>query len=145
MNQIPPYSLWLGHAGDGRDSQRILDAGIEAVVHLAAEEPPLHLPRELTYLRFPLVDGPDNPAGLLELAVTSVARLLKLGKPTLVCCGAGMSRTPAVAAAAPAILGGETPESCLVRVTEHHASDVLPGLWAEVVASVIARSGDLPL
>ena len=31
MNQVIPYKLWVGHAGDGRDFRRLLDAGIEAV------------------------------------------------------------------------------------------------------------------
>src|SRR4051812_36720706 len=69
MNQILPYPLWTGHAGDGRDYRRVLDHGIRAVVQLAAEEPPLQPPRELIYLRFPLNDGADNADDLLVLAV----------------------------------------------------------------------------
>src|SRR4051794_40333460 len=99
MTQILPYPIWIGHAGDGRDYPRLLDLGIRAVVQLAAEEPPLHPPRELAYLRFPLNDGADNPDDLLSLAVGSLASLVRLHVPTLVCCGAGMSRSPAVAAA----------------------------------------------
>src|SRR5688572_25242166 len=47
MNQILDLPLWLGHAGDGRDYRRLLDAGIQAIVQLAAEEPALSPPREL--------------------------------------------------------------------------------------------------
>src|SRR5207247_693921 len=98
MRQVLPHSLWLGHAGDGRDFRLILDTGIQAVVQLAAEEPALQLPRELIYCRFPLVDGPGNDAKLLYLATATVASLLERSLPVLVCCGAGMSRSPAIAA-----------------------------------------------
>src|SRR6267142_7076321 len=104
MRQILPHSLWLGHAGDGRDLRAILDAGIRAVVQLAIEEEPLVLPRELTFCRVPLVDGAGNEEKLLYLAVTAVANLLESRIPTLVCCGGGMSRSPAVAAAALAVV-----------------------------------------
>lgn len=81
MRQIHPHALWLGHAGDGRDFRLLLDTGIQAVVQLAAEEPPLQLPRELTYCRFPLVDGPDNERKLLSLAVTTVANFVEENVP----------------------------------------------------------------
>jgi protein-tyrosine phosphatase len=132
MRQIEPYSLWLGHAGDGRDVQVILGAGIQAVVQLAAEEPLPELPRELTFCRFPLLDGAGNELKLLDLATTTVANLLEKSVPVLVCCGAGMSRSPAVAAAALSMVYQETPEDCLKQIAEHHPADVVPGLWVDV-------------
>ena len=53
--------------------------------------------------------------------------------PTLVCCGAGMSRSPAIVAAALALVERAPFEDCLRRVARHHPSDVSPGLWSEVV------------
>ena len=94
-----PIPLWLGHAADAQDFKRILDLEITALVQLAAEEAPLQPPRELIYCRFPLVDGPGNDASLLSLAITTLANLLEKRKSVLVCCGAGLSRSPAVAAA----------------------------------------------
>src|SRR5437764_14691593 len=132
MRQIPPHGLWLGHAGDGRDFRAILDARIQAVVQLAVEEEPLHLPRELTFCRFPLVDGAGNEPKLLHLAVTTVANLLESRIPTLVCCGGGMSRSPAIAAAALAVVFQDTLEQCLERVSAHHPADLVPGLWNDV-------------
>src|SRR5262249_24404723 len=108
MNQILPHSLWIGQDGDGRDHRRLLDCGIQAVVQLALEEPPLQPPRDLIYLRFPLRDGADNPDALLKLAVGTLVCLLRHRIPTLACCGARMSRSPAVAAAALALITGET-------------------------------------
>ena len=132
MRQIHPHHLWLGHAGDGRDIRQILDAGIEAVVQVAAEEPVLELPRDLIYCRFPVVDGPGNNWNLLQLAITTVARLLDKEMPTFVVCGAGLSRSPAVAAAALALASRQFPDECLKQVAEHHPADVAPALWDEI-------------
>ncbi|HWY85672.1 MAG TPA: hypothetical protein VNX28_03055 [Gemmataceae bacterium] len=132
MRQILPYSLWLGHAGDGRDFRAVLDAGIKSVVQLAAEEAPLQLPRDLIFCRFPLLDGPGNDQTFLYLATITVANQLEKRLPILVCCGGGMSRSPAVAAAALAMIYQESPEDCLKRIAAHHPADVDPGLWNEV-------------
>ncbi|HMC65913.1 MAG TPA: hypothetical protein VKI65_13320 [Gemmataceae bacterium] len=132
MNQIQPNPLWIGHMGEGRDFRNLFDLGIKAVVELAMEEQPLQPPRELISCRFPLLDGAGNRAELLFLAVSTVASLLKMRIPTLLCCSAGGSRSPAVAAAALAMIHHEPPEECLERVVEQHASDVSPGFWDEV-------------
>jgi protein-tyrosine phosphatase len=134
VRQVSPYWLWLGHAGDGRDFRALYDAGIRAVVQLALEEPALQPPRDLVYCRIPLLDGSGNPDDALFLAVRTVADLLRRRVPALVCCGAGMSRAPAVAAAALALVEQAPPEDCLRRLAEHHhPTDVMPGLWNEVL------------
>jgi protein-tyrosine phosphatase len=132
MNQIQPYPLWLGHAGDARDFRSAFDAGIQALVDLAREEPPAEPPRELIYCRFPLLDGAGNEEVLLNLAIRTLAALINMRIPTLVCCDFGLSRSPAVAAAALAMAHEESPEACLQRVVEHHHADVSPGLWSEI-------------
>ena len=91
-------------------------------------------PRELIYCRFPLLDGSGNRCELLSVAVRTVATLLEMKIPTLLCCGAGMSRSPAIAAAALARITQESPETWLKRVADQHPSDVSPGLWQEVRA-----------
>lgn len=133
MTRILPDHLWLGHAGDGRDFQQLFEAGIQALVQLAAEEPAIQAPRELVYVRIPLLDGPGNRADFLTLAIRTVAALLTLRVPTLVCCGAGMSRSPCIAAAALAMNSGEPPGQALRRIGEHRPCDVSPSLWNEVV------------
>jgi protein-tyrosine phosphatase len=132
MNQIRPYPLWLGHAGDGSDFRPVLDAGIQALVHLSREEPAVEPPRELIYCRFPLLDGVGNEADLLNLTISTLASLVKMRIPTLVCCDFGLSRSPALTAAALAVAYHESPEECLQRVAQQHRSDVSPGLWNEI-------------
>lgn len=89
MRPVLGYPLWIGTARDARDVRRILDAGIEGVVDLAVEEPPATLTRELTYLRFPLLDGSGNPPWLIRAAVTTLAVLVRERVPTLVRAGRG--------------------------------------------------------
>jgi protein-tyrosine phosphatase len=134
MWQVAPHVLWVGHAGDGTDFRRVFDLGIRAVVQVAAEEPPPRTPRDLVFCRFPLVDGPGNDAGVLSLAVETVSGLLRRRVPTLVCCGAGLSRSPTVAAAALSLAYGELPDNCLQLVAAHRRLDVAPGLWHEIQA-----------
>jgi hypothetical protein len=132
MTRIEPYTLWIGHAGEGRDFSRIAEAGIEAVVNLAREEPPAQPPRELMYLRFPMIDGTGNRSAWIDLAVTTVANLLRLSISTLVYSGAGMSRAPTIAAAAISVAFGKNPQDCLREIVARHPSDVSPGFWDEV-------------
>lgn len=133
MNQVAPYPLWVGHGGEGHAFPRIFEEGIEAVVELAAEEPAYPSRRELIACRFPLIDGAGNRPELLALAIRTVAGLIASGIPTLVCCSGGMSRSPAVVAAALGLVNHECFEDCLKRVAHHHPSDVAPGLWREIV------------
>jgi hypothetical protein len=133
VRQVAPYPLWIGHAGEARDTRAVLSAGLLAVVDLALAEPPAPVTRELAYCRFPLVDGPGNPPWLLRAAVDTVASLLRSGTPALVACGAGMSRAPAVTAAAIALVSGRPPSECLALAVAGGACDVSPGLWEELV------------
>jgi len=100
MHQIKPHLLWAGHAGDGRNLQEIFDQRIRAIVQLALEEPPMQPLRDLIFCRIPLIDGTGNDPVLLNLAIDTVATLLRSRIATLVCCAGGMSRSPAIAAAA---------------------------------------------
>jgi protein-tyrosine phosphatase len=134
MRQVPGYSLWVGHIGDARNLRSVLSSGILAVVDLALNEPPVVLTRELVYCRFPLGDGSGNPPWLLRAAVDAGAGLLRAGTPTLVYCGAGLSRSLAVAAAAVALVRGCSPAEGLAVVSRTGPADVSPGLWAEVQA-----------
>ena len=133
MQQLVPHPLWVGHLGEGRTLQKLFDVGIQALVEVAAEEAPSRPPRELIYCRFPLLDGADNDRKVLYLATSTVANLLERGVPTLVCCGSGLSLSPALAAAALALVYQEQPEECLKRVAQQHRTDVSPGLWKQLV------------
>jgi hypothetical protein len=113
VRKIEPYLLWLGHVGHVRDLRGVFTAGVAALVDLAMNEPPATITRELVYCRFPLADGSGNAPWLLHAAIDATAGLLRSGTPTLVFCSNGMSRTPAIAAAAIAKLTNRSPDvSC---------------------------------
>ena len=109
MNQIEPYPLWVGNGGDGRATKILFEKEIRAVVQLAVEEESLRLPHEFISLRFPLIDGIGNDPDLIHLAVRSLAFLVGKGIPTLVCCGGGMSRSPADRRSSPCEYRGRSP------------------------------------
>jgi predicted protein tyrosine phosphatase len=133
MNQIEPFPVWIGHGGEAQDFRRLFEAGIEAVVELAAEEPSFPPRRDMVACRFPLIDGVGNPHHVLALAIGTVSTLIRARVPLLVCCSAGMSRAPAVVAAALASIHRQPPEESLKRVTQHHPCDVSPGLWGDII------------
>ncbi|HUG90413.1 MAG TPA: dual specificity protein phosphatase family protein [Planctomycetaceae bacterium] len=132
MRRIGDSSLFIGHVGDLRDVRSLHAAGIAAVVDLAANEAPAALTRDLIYCRLPLVDGAGNPEWLLRAAVMLLATFVRDDVPCLVCCSAGMSRSPAVAAAALARARSMPAKEALEQVAAVGAIDVSPGLWQEV-------------
>ncbi len=132
MRQISHRPLWIGHVGDLCDARAIMDAGIEAIIELADNEPFAGLPRELVRFRFPLSDGGDNPAWLLRLAVESVATLLRVGIPTLVCCSAGMSRSVCISAGGIANHEKRPFRDVLIEVTDSGPADVSPRLFGQI-------------
>lgn len=139
MREVLPNVLWIGAAGAARDVKSVMSAGIRAVIDLAIEEPPILLPREIIYCRFPLLDGDGNPAALLQSSIDTTARLVAADIPTLVACSGGMSRSPAIASAAIA----KTQSLGLAEALEHIAArgpcDVSPALWNDIKAIVASE------
>jgi hypothetical protein len=134
MHRIPSSTLWVGHVGDARDLTGLLARGITAVVDLASDESPMVVTRDLVSCRFPLVDGSGNDPWLLLLAIRTITGLIVADVPTLVYCGAGMSRTPAISAAALAIASGRPLDECLAEVVGGRPVDISPGLWIDVTS-----------
>lgn len=125
--------LWIGNALEARDPQTVFTRGIEAVVDLALEEPPAATPREVIYLRFPLRDDASNTLALVRIAVESTSKLIQGDRRTLLCCGAGVSRSPSIAAAALAGLLRFDLDATLRMVSEQAPStDISPAFWRQV-------------
>ena len=134
MREVIAGKLWIGNAGDARDVSRVLAAGVAAIVDLAIEEPPVVYPRDITYCRFPLLDGSGNPAARLHSAINAASGLIKSRIPTLIACSGGMSRAPVITAAALARATGIALQQALGEVLGTGPRDVAPGLWADVQA-----------
>jgi protein-tyrosine phosphatase len=133
MREIVQDTLWIGNAGDKDDLRAIHNHSIAAVVDLAYEEPPTSLTRDLISLRIPLVDGDGNDVNQVRLAIRVIGQLIMAATPTLVVCGAGMSRSPAIVAAAISIVHGKSLDESLKNVTDGQPHDVSPGLWSAIV------------
>lgn len=132
MHKLEPYSLWLGSVVDAWDLATVHRAEIQSIVDLASNELPIKLTRDLTYCRFPIVDGIGNNRAQLRLAIDTLEALLRAEIPTLVFCSAGMSRSPAVAAAAISRITGQPLVDCLTQITAGHAHDVAPGFICDI-------------
>jgi len=139
MYEAIPGRLWLGNSSDARDLKAIHASGIVAIIDLAHEEIPALLSRDLTYCRFPLVDGATQPE-LLSVAIQVTRAMIENGTPTLVACGAGMSRSPAIVSAALAIVRQQHPKACLQELTAGRPHDVSPELWS-AVEKIVLRLG----
>jgi hypothetical protein len=142
MREIIPTRLWIGNALDARDIRGVLGCGIVAIVDLAIEEPPIQFPRDIVYCRFPLIDGAGNQPAILRAAVQTVAGFMVSGMPTLVACGAGMCRSPAVVAAAMATTERITLADALARLTAGQPHDVSPGLLQDIAG--LCKNIDIP-
>lgn len=129
MREILPGRLWLGNATDGGNVVKMNDVGIQAIVKLAFEEANPSLPRSMLFFRIPIIDGGEPQLPLLRLAVAAVIALHRNEIPTLVICGSGMSRAPAVVAGAIAVLQDRSPDDCLREIALGNPCDVSPKLW----------------
>jgi protein-tyrosine phosphatase len=134
MREVIPKMLWTGNARDARDVKAVLGLGISAVVDLAMEEAPISFPREVIYCRYPLIDGAGNTPAVVKAAIDTTVNLIRGKVPTLVACGGGMSRSPAISAAALAVIEGTSPEQALELVAAAGPHDVSATFWAEVRA-----------
>jgi hypothetical protein len=136
MHEIIPHLFWIGNAGDLCRPAAIESAGIKAVIQVALAEQLPRLSRELLLAHFPIIDGSGNPRGVIAAALEMTASLIRFGVPTLVCCSAGMSRSPSIAAGALAIAKGIGPHEALQQIVHNQPHDVSPGLWEAVCAIV---------
>lgn len=132
MREVIPSKLWIGNALDAREVSSVLGMGITAVIDLAIEEPPIQFPRDITNCRFPLLDGSGNNPAILRAAIETTATLIASGTPTLVTCGAGMSRSPAIVAGAVTRIEGITLAEALVKTVAQQPHDVSPSLLGEI-------------
>jgi protein-tyrosine phosphatase len=134
MHCVTDNVLWIGNSFDARNSFDLLDQGLNVVVDLAIEEGTATHPREIVYLRFPIMDGIGNDKPVLEAAIRTISTLISIhGLRVAVCCSMGLSRSPALAAAAIALVQNQTPEESLSQLISRMNCDVSPGFWSEIL------------
>jgi hypothetical protein len=138
MREVIPSLLWIGNAREARDVKAVLGCGICAVVDLAIEEPAALYPRDVVYCRFPLVDGAGNSLVVGRAAIDTTTHFIRGQVPTLIACGGGMSRSPAIAAAALARFERVSPQESLERVAGSGPHDVSTAFWADVLEAGVS-------
>jgi hypothetical protein len=137
MRPIRPSLLWIGNVSNVRDLAQALEAGVTSVVDVACDDELVKIPRTLVFCRFPLADGPGNPAWMLRAAVLSTLEFLRLGSPTMVACSAGMSRSVAVATAALSLLEDRIPDHVIEEIKDiGRPTSLSPGLWRDIKAAI---------
>ena len=124
IREIDPDRLFIGNAMDARDLRLLYDNRIAAVVDLAVNEPPAQLARDMIYFRIPIIDGDGNSNAIIETAIRCVLTLIEKELRTLIACSAGMSRSPAIAAAAIALVTKQLPDECLTAIIAEVPHDV---------------------
>jgi hypothetical protein len=93
----------------------------------------------------PLIDGSGNQLGVLRAAIETTRVLIESQTSLLVACGAGMSRSPAIVAAAMAMIDGITLAEALGKMVAQQPHDVSPSLLgeiSEIVAGDFGADGD---
>lgn len=133
MIRVPDTMIWLGSVADLRDSRRMLSEGIAAIIDLAIEEPFPSLPRLINYCRFIVSDDGENDPAVLQAAIASTAMLVQGGHRAGICCNAGLSRSPCIAAAVMSYVSPVSPTEALEAVSHAKPTDVNPALWRQVV------------
>jgi predicted protein tyrosine phosphatase len=88
----------------------------------------------LAYCRIPLHDSASNAQWQLRLAIDTVQLSLAKNVPTLVSCSAGMSRSPAIAAAAIAMHTQQDFRRCLEELVTGAPHDVSPAFVTDILA-----------
>ena len=78
-------------------------------------------------------------AALIHAAIDTTIGFIEGHVPTLVTCNGGMSRSPAIVAAALVSVDNMTPEKALEQVARIGPHDVSTTFWAEVKREAASR------
>lgn len=106
MTEIVPGRLYLGNMADANNIPLLHERGIKSIMSVCQFAPKKAREQPFVRVHVPLVDGPNEPE-IFALAVALTARLLLASeRPMLVHCRGGVSRSPAVLAAAMIIVDG---------------------------------------
>lgn len=129
-------TVWLGNAIELRNPKLLYENSIRCVVDLAYEEKAAQLPRDILYLRFPLLDGQGNPPSHMRLALGATIQLFEEHEPFVVGCSAGMSRSPSLLSFVLAHCTGVCAEEVLEKIAAKRQLEIKPSLWNDFRAAI---------
>jgi protein-tyrosine phosphatase len=137
MDWVTP-SLAIGNWQDASDAESLAAAGIETVLQLYGPDPaPQACAVGGEFLQLAIVDARPLPTGPLGEGVRFIRRHLRAGRKVLVCCGAGMSRSPTFVAAYLHEEGMDL--TAAYRLIQDRRRGILPHL--ELVRSLVEHYG----
>jgi protein-tyrosine phosphatase len=97
-------NLFIGSIENVEKTQPLREHGITTTISLTHADYSEKVPVGMDMLRHPMVDGPQADFDTFARAVRDAVTALRDGDRVLVCCSAGASRSPAVAATALAVV-----------------------------------------
>jgi protein-tyrosine phosphatase len=114
--------LYVGSIDDAGDRSLLEEHRISVVLSLTYAEPETGTPSDVTVVRLPMMDGPQNDHRTFRRAVNEVLTRWEAGARVLVHCSAGASRSPAVAATAISLSTGQSLEAAFRQLKERRAA-----------------------
>ena len=114
MNKIRP-GLYLG---DWNDAKKINEGNAEWSIFNCAIDITMEPRKKSKIFKQGLIDGPGNPDQRFKDAIKELSRVVALGKPVLVHCHAGISRSPTVLAKYLSIVEGRAFLDCLAELNK---------------------------
>lgn len=114
MNKVRP-NLYLG---DGQDAKKLNEGNAEWCIFNCAIDLHMDQKNKNHVFKFGLIDGPGNPDARFKETVEQLAKVIALGKPVLVHCHAGISRSPTVLAKYLSLVEGRPFMDCLEELAK---------------------------
>lgn len=115
-------ALYVGSIDDAGDQSQLAEHRISVVISLTHAEPETGFPPDVTVVRLPMMDGPQNDHHTFIRAVSEALARWEAGNRVLVHCSAGASRSPAVAATVITLSTDRTLESAFQQLKERRAA-----------------------
>ncbi|WP_394327076.1 dual specificity protein phosphatase family protein [Halopenitus malekzadehii] len=115
-------ALYVGSIDDAGDQSRLAEHRISVIISLTFAEPETGFPPDVTVVRLPMMDGPQNDHQTFVRAVNETLTRWEAENRVLVHCSAGASRSPAVAATVVSLSTDRTLESVFQQLKEERAA-----------------------
>lgn len=134
--------LYVGSIDDADNQSRLAEHRISVIVSLTHAEPETGFPSDVTVVRLPMMDGPQNDHQTFLRAVNETVTRWEAGDRVLVHCSAGASRSPAVAATVVSLSTDRTLESVFQQLKKRRAAVEPHEALLRQAASVSNRGKD---
>lgn len=136
-NTVLPYidhvidGVYIGSARAIWGADELRQANLKHVLKLYFYEP--HWPKDFVVCDNPIIDGERVPTAALERGVKFVREQVEAGRPVLVQCGAGISRSSTFVLGYMIEAGHELRAAYKLLREQHPAAWPLPAMWLSLI------------